>query len=159
MIKDIWHKAASPPHTDGSVVFARLRQCTPNLVHPNRHPHRGVLRTLLSRLESIDSRACPGMSWVDPFSTSKLSLHVWGSWLTWFIHSSLGPPDSTSRTAPRSVQPAVFVGLTVEADRPTDHATPSVAIICNGASNLYRASCPRNLESEARLTNQSHKQS
>ena len=29
MIKVIWQEAASPPHTDGSIVFTRLRQCAP----------------------------------------------------------------------------------------------------------------------------------
>ena len=33
VVKVIWHKAASPPQMDGSVVFARWRQCTPrNLI-------------------------------------------------------------------------------------------------------------------------------
>ena len=27
-VKVVWHKAASPPHTDGSVVLARCHQCT-----------------------------------------------------------------------------------------------------------------------------------
>jgi len=27
VVKVIWHKAASPPQTDASVVFARWRQC------------------------------------------------------------------------------------------------------------------------------------
>jgi len=71
-------KAASPPHTDGSIVFARLRQ-----------------------------RAS----------------HV--------THASLGPFESTTRTASRSVQP-FFAGLTTvterQTDRPTDHATRSVTI-------------------------------
>ena len=31
VIKVIWHKAASPPHTDGSVVFFRWRQCAPHI--------------------------------------------------------------------------------------------------------------------------------
>ena len=31
VVKVIWHKSASPPHTDGSVVFARWRQCTPHI--------------------------------------------------------------------------------------------------------------------------------
>jgi len=32
----------SPPHTDGSIVFARWRQCVPHrsVVHPSWHPHR-----------------------------------------------------------------------------------------------------------------------
>jgi len=29
VVKVIWHKAASPPHVDGSVVFARWRQFSP----------------------------------------------------------------------------------------------------------------------------------
>ena len=28
----IWQKAASPPHTDGSIVFARWRQCASHLI-------------------------------------------------------------------------------------------------------------------------------
>jgi len=39
-IKVVWHKAASLPHTDGSIVFARWRQCATHLLHPNRYPHR-----------------------------------------------------------------------------------------------------------------------
>jgi len=42
VIKVVWHKDASPPNTDSSVTFARLRQCAPHLVGlPVRpHPHR-----------------------------------------------------------------------------------------------------------------------
>jgi len=29
MVRVIWHKAASPPHMEGSVIFARWRQCAP----------------------------------------------------------------------------------------------------------------------------------
>jgi len=36
----ISRKAASMPHTAGSIVFARLHQCASHLVHCNRHPHR-----------------------------------------------------------------------------------------------------------------------
>ena len=44
-----WSKAASPPHTDGSVVFARFRQCDLNLIrapwaHPSPHPKRNLDR-------------------------------------------------------------------------------------------------------------------
>jgi len=31
VVKAIWHKAASPPNTDGSVVFFRWRQCAPHI--------------------------------------------------------------------------------------------------------------------------------
>ena len=40
VVRVIWHKAASPPHTDGSVVFARWRQKASPCSHPSRHPHR-----------------------------------------------------------------------------------------------------------------------
>jgi len=40
-VKAIWHKAASPPHTDGWIVFARRRLYVhPRIVHPNRRPYR-----------------------------------------------------------------------------------------------------------------------
>jgi len=31
VVKVIWLKAASPPHMDGSVVFARWRQCASHI--------------------------------------------------------------------------------------------------------------------------------
>ena len=31
VVKVIWHKAASPPHMDSSVVFFRWRQCAPHI--------------------------------------------------------------------------------------------------------------------------------
>jgi len=39
VVKVIWHKAASPPYTDGSITFTQWCQCAPHLVHPNWHPH------------------------------------------------------------------------------------------------------------------------
>ena len=33
MVKVIWQQAASPPHMDGSMILARLRQCAPHLIH------------------------------------------------------------------------------------------------------------------------------
>jgi len=39
VVKVVRHKA-SQPHADGSVVFARWRQCAFHLVNPNRHPQR-----------------------------------------------------------------------------------------------------------------------
>jgi len=31
VVKVTLHKATSSPHTDGSIVFARWRQCTPHM--------------------------------------------------------------------------------------------------------------------------------
>jgi len=63
VVKVIWHKAVSPPQTDGSVVFARWHQCA---------LHGGTL-------------APPGE-------------YDW-------ICASFGPPESTTQTAFRSVNP------------------------------------------------------
>jgi len=40
---------------------------TLHLVHPNR------CWNLLNRLEYIDRRTCPGMSWAGPFAPSKIA--------------------------------------------------------------------------------------
>jgi len=42
------------------------------------------------------------------------------------IHDSLGPPESLTQTASRSVQPFLQGLLVRSTDRPTDHATQSV---------------------------------
>jgi len=31
VVEVFWHKAASPPNTDGSIVFSRRRQCALHL--------------------------------------------------------------------------------------------------------------------------------
>ena len=74
VVKVIWHKAASQPHTDGSVVFGRWRQSAPHPVnltyryvtissHPNWHPHRTCAdpcRVALSISTAGHVRVCPG---------------------------------------------------------------------------------------------------
>ena len=78
-VKVIRRKAASPPHADDSIVFARLRQCAPHLVHSNRHLYR--TSSAPSRLEYINCQTCLGMSWAGPlhFTPSKLPLCARGS--------------------------------------------------------------------------------
>jgi len=82
VIKVIPFNAASPLHTDGSIIFARLRQqmvkyTLSRALQLASIPYRCC--PLLSRFEYIDCRTCPGMSWAGFFSPSKLPLHVWGS--------------------------------------------------------------------------------
>ena len=43
--QSIWHKAASPPHTDGSVVFARWRQCAPHVFIAYLDPENPTLES------------------------------------------------------------------------------------------------------------------
>ena len=60
-------KATSRPHTNGTIVFARWRQCAPPL--STRQPACVSYRccSLLSRFEYIDRRTCPDMSGPAPF--------------------------------------------------------------------------------------------
>ena len=110
--------------------FSRIRQvapmCTPYSAPQSAcAPYRCC--PLLSRFEYMDHRTCPGMSSAGSFSPSKLPFHSWAS----------GPPSNTQLLGPmhRSPHPnglsigsAVFARLAIVTDRPTDHATPSVAI-------------------------------
>jgi len=63
----------------------------------------------------------------NPTSSPQKSPFLLGIWTSHLIRSSLGQPESTSQTAPRSVQP-FLQGSRLQTYRPTDHATPSVAI-------------------------------
>jgi len=57
-----------------------------------------------------------------PFPLGNLDTHL--------IHGSLGPPESTTQTASRSVQPFLQGSRSRQTHRPTDHATSSVTIGC-----------------------------
>jgi len=48
VVKVSSHKAASPPHVDGSMVFARWRQCTP---HIHRKPKMVAMATSLKNID------------------------------------------------------------------------------------------------------------
>jgi len=84
----------SPPHMDSSIIFARLCQCVPHLVHPNRHPHY--------------LRACPGVA---PFALQNFPFILPPSnivpWPTWFNN-----PNGITITS------TTFARLTVVTDRP-----------------------------------------
>jgi len=62
-----------------------------------------------------------------PVFPSKLPLGIWTP-----IHGSLAPPESSTQTASRSLQPFFQASLMWQPERPTDrlidHATPSVTI-------------------------------
>jgi len=78
--------------------------------------------SLLSGFEYIGRRTYPDLSWPGPFSLSTLP---YGS-EPHLIHGSLGPPESTFRTASRSVQPFLQAH---GRDRPTDR--PRYSVCCN----------------------------
>jgi len=106
VVKVICHKAASQPHTDGSIVFARWRQCTPHLVHPNRHLHRTDAAPWVYRPPDMS-----GMSWAGPFSPSKLPLDL-------DSHYNMVSWAHPSQKC-RSVQPFLQGSLTVVSDLQT----------------------------------------
>jgi len=124
-----WHKAASPPQTNGSLVFARWRQCGPD------PPHKGAITV---------ERTCPGNGharWHSAMSCAKMAELTdlpFGLWTrvgrrkhklnricqvtTMCPHGghqgtlassgeynstcvSFGPPESTTQMANRFVQP------------------------------------------------------
>jgi len=68
MVKVIWHKATLPPHTDGSVVFVRWRQCvSPGRyntccwgLHPKWHLGRFIRfgKNIDSSADIIDAARC-----------------------------------------------------------------------------------------------------
>ena len=97
-------------------VHQGLHQCTPQSAST---PYRCC--PLLSRFEYIYCWICPG-----PCSPSKLPLHTWGSGRP----SNTRFPGSTRVLIPNGITicAAVFAQLTVVTERPTDHATPFVAI-------------------------------
>ena len=131
LVNVIWHEAASPPHTDGSVVFAGWRQCTPHVIH--------------GFLDAPDSASQTASQSVQPF------LHSWRQRIP-ILYNGMpqSPPQNcafqwciwTPRNRPTlflwparvhipngmSIGSAVFVRLTIATDRQTDHATPSVTV-------------------------------
>ena len=55
VVKLIWHKAASPPHMNGSVVFFRWRKRAPIYRKPKMVAMATALRTSKSAMSSSDS--------------------------------------------------------------------------------------------------------
>jgi len=116
---------ASPPHTDGSIVFVRWRHSAAHLVHPNWHQnHTGAAPCWVSLWIST-ARHVPGR----PLFPSKLPLHMWGSGPLSNTRF-LGPTRVHKQTASRSVQPFQQGSRSWQTDRVADHATPSVVLGC-----------------------------
>jgi len=87
------------PHTDGSTVFARWRQCSPHLIHltqPTQHPIGSAIFAQLT---------AEGPYTLQPASLFPLKITLsHRDILTPSNTSLLGPPKSTTQTASRSVQ-------------------------------------------------------
>jgi len=119
VVKVIRDKAASPPHTNGLAVFARLRQCA----HPIQYIPIGIASApfrfcpLLSRFEYIDQRAMSGhVLGRTPFAI-KIAAYEWRS----------GPPSNKwfLRPTPVHIPNGITIGSAVfriahGGDRQTD---------------------------------------
>ena len=127
MAKIIWHKSSSPPHTNGSVVFARWHQsapCNTCFLRPRRvHNPNGI--SIGSAVFAQITAECPHtLQWAAPLPQHCPFPGGCGTASNiWF----LGPTQVLNPNG-ISIGSAIFAGLRTVTDRPTDHATPSVII-------------------------------
>jgi len=104
VVKVIWHKTASPLQTDGSIVFARWRQCALMWAHWSHLANTVELVLLLAHPSPQPKRQ---INWFKRFCTargrvSKGTLAPPGEY-DW-THASFSTPKSTTQMANRSVQ-------------------------------------------------------
>jgi len=119
----------------GSIVFARLRQYVLHLIHAmlpcTQRVHIPIGISILdrfSRFSTTHGIDALHFTMGCPFPL-KIALSHRGS-EPHLTHASLGPPESTTQTACRSVQPFSQGSRRCQADRqthrPTGHVTPPV---------------------------------
>jgi len=117
-----WQQAASPPHMDGSAVFARWRRCAPHLIHASLDPPESKSQTASRSVVPV-LHSSPLHYNGPPLSPLKLPLPM-RHLDRHLMNGSFGPPKSPTQTASRSVQPFLQGSLLWQ----TDHATRSVTI-------------------------------
>ena len=121
VVKVIWQQAASPPHMNGSMVFARWRQCVPEI-----HASLGPFECISKNGMSIDSAVLTQLTAVSRYTLQRavpFPLKITPS------HGGSEPPSITWFLWPTrviSIGSAVFAWLTTVTDRPTDHAILSL---------------------------------
>jgi len=107
---------------DGSIVFARLRQCAPHVTHGSlghRSPQPKKHLDWFSHFCTAHDKVLSGMPGYVFFP--KNCPFAWGNLDSHLRHGSLGQPKSKSQTASRLVQPFFL------------HSSPqSVSIFYNG---------------------------
>jgi len=131
--------SALPQQMDGSVIFARLRQCALLLGHIGA-TWRIWLNSSFPRPtgvhnpngKSIGSAVVAYLMAESPYTYSgrpfpkKLPLPIGGAG-PHLIHGSLGPPKSSTQTPSRSVQLFLQGSLVWQTDRQTDRPRYSVS--------------------------------
>ena len=91
--------------------------------HPSPQPKRRV--DWFSLFAQVTAECPYTLQWdTPPLPPKKLPFPMGGSEPN-LTHGFLGPPEYSTQTASRSVEP-FFAGLTSVTDRSTDHATQSV---------------------------------
>jgi len=116
-VKVIWHKAASPPHTDGSVVFARWCQSSNTyFLRPTQvHIPNGILISS-AVFAQLTAKSPHTSEWAATFPHQNYPFQ-WRSGpppKTWF----LGPTQAHNPKG-ISISSAIFAGFTIVIDRPT----------------------------------------
>ena len=127
-----WHTAASPPHMDGSIVFVRWRQHAPtsNTWFPGPTPPISASQTASRSVQPFlhSSRQSPyTLQWAtsSPLQNCPFTLWIW----TLSNNGSLGPPETISKTASRTVLPFLQGWQSCQTDRQaTVGPTPSITI-------------------------------
>ena len=128
MVRVLWLKAASLPHVDGSIVFARWCQCAPHLTRASLGPPKSIPRTASWSVLSFLHSSRQTISIVHngpPLSPSELPLDIGGSgdWtpvsymLPWAHRTQI--PNSTL------IGSAVFAQLTAESVYTLKWAVPT----------------------------------
>jgi len=150
VVKVIWHKTASPPHTDGSVVFTRLCQWAPHLIRASLSPPESTPQ-MASRSVQPFLHSSYGVSLYFTVravhSPSKLPIAMGDvTPPPHLIRSSLSP----QRKWHRSVQPFLQGWRLWQTDRSTD--TPRYSV-CNNRPHLADAAMrPNNSSNHKRCT-------
>jgi len=145
VVKVMCHKTASPPQMDGSIVFARWRQRALPRWHIGATWRMRLNLCFLQATQVhnqnsklIGSAAFAQLTARSPYTLQwaplppKLSLPIGGSG-PHLIHGSLGPTESSTHMASRSVQP--FLQGSLE-DRQTDRQLTTDCIYVLSMGNV-----------------------
>jgi len=137
VVKVIWHKATTPPHTDGSTAFARWRQYPPHPTHTSLGPPHPKQQQHLDRF--IRFCTAPGR---DPIlyngpclSPSKIG-HPQGGPGPHLTHGSLGPSKSTHTPNSILIGLAIFAGLTIVTQRDRQRTDRQTRSVCSNRPHI-----------------------